>query len=67
MATYTMAWDVGAVIGGVLLGIIVDATSYSFGFLLMGFLPLGGIVVYAFGVAGRDSKQAHPANGDSPQ
>ena len=67
MATYTMAWDVGAVIGGVLLGIIVDATSYSFGFLLMGFLPLGGIVVYAFGVAGRDSKQAHPANGNSPQ
>ena len=37
MATYTMAWDVGAVIGGVLLGFIVNATSYSFGFVLMGF------------------------------
>jgi len=46
MATYTMAWDVGAVIGGVLLGFVVDATSYSFGFLLMALLPLIGIAIY---------------------
>jgi MFS family permease len=46
MATYTMAWDVGAVVGGVLLGFIVDATSYSFGFVLVGLLPLAGLVLY---------------------
>jgi MFS family permease len=46
MATYTMAWDVGAVAGGVLLGFVIEATSYSFGFLLVGLLPLAGLVLY---------------------
>ena len=54
MATYTMAWDIGAVVGGLLLGFIVDATSYSFGFVLVGVLPLGGIVLYFARIAGRE-------------
>jgi len=60
MATYTMAWDVGAVIGGVILGFIIDATSYSFGFVLMGFLPFVGIAIYAVGVARTDRRPARP-------
>lgn len=46
MATYTMAWDVGAVGGGVLLGMLIDATSYSLGFALCAAFPLIGIAVY---------------------
>ncbi len=45
MATYTMAWDVGAVVGGILLGFVIDATSYAFGFALCGLLPLAGIAM----------------------
>ena len=48
MATYTMAWDVGAVLGGMLLGLLVELTSYSLGFLICGFVPLIG---FAFFVA----------------
>jgi len=58
MATYTMAWDVGAVAGGGLLGFVVDATSYSFGFVLMGFLPLIGIAIYVLRIAGSDRTRA---------
>ena len=58
MATYTMAWDVGAVIGGVLLGFIVNETSYAFGFALMGFLPLIGIAIYVLGIARLDARSA---------
>ena len=50
MATYTLAWDIGAVFGGILLGFIVNATSYSFGFYLVGILPILGIVLYVFSV-----------------
>ena len=46
MATYTMAWDVGAVLGGVLLGVLIELTSYSVGFALCALFPLAGIVVY---------------------
>ncbi len=46
MATYTLAWDIGAVVGGVLLGFVVDATSYAFGFILAGSLPLAGLALY---------------------
>ena len=46
MATYTMAWDVGAVLGGVLLGLLIELTSYSVGFALCALFPLAGIVVY---------------------
>jgi MFS family permease len=51
MATYTMAWDIGAVIGGVFLGFVVDATSYPFGFVLVGVLPLVGVALYVLRVA----------------
>jgi predicted MFS family arabinose efflux permease len=51
MATYTIAWDVGAVVGGGLLGFVVDATSYSSGFMLVAVLPLLGMVVYVTRVA----------------
>ena len=50
MATYTLAWDVGAVIGGIMLGFIVNITSYSSGFYLVGVLPIVGITLYIFGV-----------------
>ena len=58
MATYTMAWDIGAVIGGVLLGPVVGQTSYSFGFALVGVLPLLGIAIYIFGIARLDARRA---------
>ncbi len=46
MATYTMAWDVGAVLGGVLLGLLIEVTSYAVGFALCALFPLSGIAVY---------------------
>jgi MFS family permease len=61
MATYTMAWDVGAVVGGVLLGFVVDATSYAFGFYLMAALPLVGLVIYVTRVARGDARVAATA------
>ncbi len=45
-ATYTMAWDVGAVVGGILLGLVIDATSYALGFFICGLLPLAGMALY---------------------
>ena len=54
MATYTMAWDVGAVGGGVLLGFVIDATSYSFGFVVVGVLPIAGLALYLVRVAQGD-------------
>ena len=54
MATYTIAWDVGAVVGGGLLGFVVDATSYSSGFTLVAVLPLLGMVIYVTRVARGD-------------
>jgi MFS family permease len=59
MATYTIAWDVGAVVGGGLLGFVVDATSYSSGFTLVAVLPLVGMVIYVTRVARED--QSTPA------
>ncbi len=47
MATYTMAWDVGLVLGSVLLGFVVELTSYSSAFALGATLPLLGLVLYA--------------------
>lgn len=46
VATYTMAWDIGAVAGGIGLGLIIDQTSYGAGFALCGLLPLAGIGLY---------------------
>jgi MFS family permease len=54
MATYTMAWDMGAVLGGGLLGFVVDAMSYSSGFTLVAALPLLGMVIYVTQVARGD-------------
>jgi MFS family permease len=45
-ATYTMAWDVGAVLGGILLGFVIDATSYATGFFICALLPLLGVAIY---------------------
>jgi MFS family permease len=61
MATYTIAWDVGAVVGGGLLGFVVDATSYSSGFTLVALLPLLGMVIYVTRVArvDRDTPAAY--------
>ena len=46
MATYTMAWDVGQVVGAILLGLLVDATSYSLVFALTAVFPVAGIVLF---------------------
>lgn len=58
MATYTMAWDVGQVIGAILLGLIVDATSYGFVFALTAVFPVLGIVLFLTRVSDRGAKQA---------
>ncbi len=47
MATYTMAWDVGLVLGSVLLGFVVELTSYATTFAVGAALPLLGLVFYA--------------------
>jgi len=61
MATYTMAWDVGAVGGGVLLGFVIDATSYSFGFVVVGVLPIAGLALYLVRVAQGDRERRRSA------
>lgn len=43
-ATYTMAWDVGAVLGGIVLGLVIEQTSYGLGFAICGVLPLLGVI-----------------------
>ena len=53
MATYTMAWDVGQVLGAILLGLLVDATSYSLVFALSGLFPVAGIVLFLTRVSER--------------
>lgn len=45
-ATYTMAWDVGAVLGGIILGLVIDATSYATGFYICAALPVAGTALY---------------------
>ncbi|MEZ4501739.1 MAG: MFS transporter [Dehalococcoidia bacterium] len=56
-ATYTMAWDVGAVLGGIVLGLLIDRTSYALGFAICGLLPLLGIVLYASRIGLRPQQQ----------
>ena len=46
MATYTMAWDVGAVIGSVILGAVAGATSYGTVFALCTVAPLLGVALF---------------------
>ncbi|MSP22203.1 MAG: MFS transporter [Dehalococcoidia bacterium] len=45
-ATYTMAWDVGAVLGGIVLGLVIEVTTYAIGFFICALLPLLGIALY---------------------
>ena len=69
MATYTMAWDVGAVLGGVLLGVFIEATSYAAGFALCGLFPLAGVLLYLARVRGRGQESAAASGtvaGDTP-
>lgn len=58
MATYTMAWDVGAVLGGVVLGVVVEATSYAATFALCGVLPMAGVLLYAARLLPRRQRSA---------
>ena len=51
MATYTMAWDVGLVLGGVIFGFVVDATSPATAFAMMSVLPLLGAALFITRVA----------------
>src|SRR5690606_23265079 len=53
MATYTMAWDVGAVLGSVLLGFVANATSYATVFAIAAFFPLLGVVLFVTRVRDR--------------
>lgn len=46
MATYTMAWDVGGVVGSVLLGIVAGVIGYGTVFALAAIMPAGGIVLF---------------------
>lgn len=57
MATYTMAWDVGQVVGAILLGFLVDATSYGFVFALTAAFPVVGIVLFLTRVSDRGAKK----------
>jgi len=56
MATYTMAWDVGQVVGAILLGFLVDATSYGLVFGLTAAFPVMGIVLFLTGVSDRGAR-----------
>jgi MFS family permease len=65
MATYTMAWDVGAVIGSVLLGVVAGATSYGTVFALCTLFPLLGIALVLARV--RDRPPGPSARVDEPR
>lgn len=51
MATYSNAWDVGLVVGGVVFGFVVDATSPATAFAMMSALPLAGAALFLLRVA----------------
>ena len=51
MATYTMAWDAGLVLGGVMFGFVVDATSPATAFAIMSAMPLAGAALFVLRVA----------------
>lgn len=61
MATYTMAWDVGQVVGAILLGLLIDATSYSLVFALTAVFPVMGIVLFLTRVSDRGAKSTAAA------
>lgn len=51
MATYSVAWDVGAVLGGTVFGFVVDATSPATTFAILSVLPMGGAALFLLRVA----------------
>ena len=65
MATYTMAWDVGSVIGSVLLGVVAGATSYGTVFALCALFPVLGIALFLGRV--RDRPRDTGARADESQ
>jgi MFS family permease len=67
-ATYTMAWDVGAVLGGILLGLVIEVTNYAMGFFICALLPVLGIALYLVMPPARPSAartQPEPAPGEA--
>ncbi len=58
MATYTMAWDVGQVIGSILLGVLVDVTSYGFVFAVSALFPVAAVVLFVLRVRSPGARQA---------
>lgn len=51
MATYTIAWDVGLVLGGTVFGFVVNATSPATTFAIMSVLPIAGAALFLLRVA----------------
>ena len=56
MATYSVAWDVGAVLGGTLFGFVVDATSPATTFAIISVLPIAGAALFLLRVARGDER-----------
>ena len=51
MATYSVAWDVGLVVGGTIFGFVVDATSPATTFAILSLMPLAGAALFLLKVA----------------
>lgn len=51
MATYSVAWDVGLVLGGMIFEFVVNATSRATAFAILSVLPLLGAVLFVLRVA----------------
>ena len=51
MATYSVAWDVGLVLGGTVFGFVVNATSPATTFAIMSVLPIAGAALFLLRVA----------------
>ena len=46
MATLTVAWDIGTLVGAFMLGFLVDAAGYGAVFLLVGLIPIAQAGIY---------------------
>jgi len=57
MAPYTIAWDVGLVLGGTLFGFVVNATSPATTFAIISLMPIAGAALFLLRVA-REPKPA---------
>ena len=51
MATYTIAWDAGLVLGGTLFGFVVNATSPATTFAIISLMPIAGAALFLLRVA----------------